>query len=187
MRFHGTVLLLAALPISIATHSQSAPPSPAAVAMHRIVNQFAGTWSITDQGPDGQIVRGEETWRANASGVPLIEEYHAKSATGEDLFDVAMIWWDAVGKKYHGRWCADFVDEGCTSFGVSWSDTLVEMSGAYTQAGKPLTWTERFVFDGPSSFTQTLSVGERGGRKKLVSTILATRQKADADGARPPH
>lgn len=187
MRFHDTVLLLAALPISIATHGQSAPPSPSAVAMHRIVNQFAGTWSITDQGRDGQIVSGEETWSANASGVPLIEEYHAKSPTGEDLFDVAMIWWDAVGKKYHGRWCADFVDEGCTSFGVSWSDTLVEMTGAYTQAGKPLTWTERFVFDGPSSFTQTLSIGERGGRKKLVSTILATRQKADADGARPPH
>ena len=175
MRLSHSLLLLATLAGSSgATQSAPPAPSPAAAAMRRIVTQFAGTWEITDQGSDGQIIRGTESWRANASGIPLIEEYHAKSATGEDLFDTAMIWWDASANRYHGRWCADFVDTGCSSFSVSWSGERVEMAGAYTQGGKPITWHELFVFDTPTSFTQTLRIGPR---QKLVSTILATRVK----------
>jgi hypothetical protein len=178
MRLRQGLGVIAALSVSSGIGSgQAASNTVAAAAMKRIVNQFAGTWDITEQVSDGQIVRGSENWYANASGIPLIEEYHAKSATGEDLFDTAMLWWDASTNRYHGRWCADFVDEGCTSFSVRWSAERVEMIGAYTQGGKPVTWRELFVFDTPTSFTQTLRIGPR---QKLVSTILATRVKAQA-------
>lgn len=182
MRFAGSLLLLAMASGSMhATHGQAASAAPSAVEMRRLVNQFAGTWSITEQLQDGQIIGGEERWRANANGMALIEEYHTKSTTGQDLYDVAMIWWDGAAKKYRGRWCADFVDEECTSFGVTWNASRVELRGVYTHGGKRVTWQERFEFDAPTSFTQTLRIGSPNQRPKLVSTILATRVKPSSD------
>ena len=49
MRFALSLLLLATVSGSMhASHGQAASVTPSAVEMRRLVNQFAGTWSITD-------------------------------------------------------------------------------------------------------------------------------------------
>lgn len=164
----------------------------------KLATVFSGRWTITDksepspQYPDGLVRTGEEVWHTLAGGIPLVEEYHSKSPVGKDEYDTAAIWWDATHQKYIGLFCADFVDQGCVSFDVVWptighqvseenrSTGTVErdqiiMSGEYLQSGQKYAWKEIFVFSTPTTFTQSLFIGEVGHELKRSAVISATR------------
>jgi hypothetical protein len=167
--------------------------------MQKLAAVFSGRWMINDksepspQYPNGLTRSGEEVWHTLAGGIPLVEEYHSRSNDGKDEYDTAAFWWDASGRKYVGLFCADFVDQGCAGFDIVLQTTdrqvtggyrpstpvekfdQIVMSGEYLQAGKKYAWKETFVFSTPTTFTQTLFVGEAGRELKRAAVISATR------------
>ncbi len=168
--------------------------------MQKLVSAFAGRWKIVDKSapglehPAGITRTGEELWHTMGGGIPLIEEYRAKTADGTEEYDTAVFWWDAKVGRYAGLFCASFVDEGCTRFDLAWHmgkqqslgkshprpqeteepDQIV-MSGEYLQSGKRYAWRETFVFLTPTAFAQTLFLGEPGRELKREAVISATK------------
>ena len=108
--------------------------------------------------------------------MPLTEEFRATTASGEKLTDYAAIWWDGKAKKVRGIWCADFNDQGCTSFDVTLRGSDIEMQGKYDSKGKSTAWKEVFHITSASTFIQTLYMGASGEGLKKLSTIVAERK-----------
>jgi len=111
----------------------------------------------------GNIAKGEEIWRQEPGGMPLIEEYHAKTSAAKDAYDYAAVWWDAMAKQYQGIWRADFNSGGCTPFTVRKGDgARSEMTGEFWN----FIWREVFHLTTPTSFTQILEQAPAGRRVK---------------------
>jgi hypothetical protein len=153
--------------------------------MRLLVAALAGTWSVKEQYDDGRVGTGEEIWRAGPGGVPLIEEYHLKSGPGNESTGFAVIWWDREAKQYQGRWCADFNDQGCSSFSVKWEGDRLEFTGVYPDSGRRVFWKEVFYLGPADSFVQTLEMGEEGQALKRLSTIRAKKVGDAAQTSRP--
>ncbi len=168
--------------------------------MQRLAAVFSGRWTIKDksepspQEPVGNTRSGEELWHTLGGGTPFIEEYHSKSPDGKEEYDTAVFWWDATARRYTGLFCADFVDHGCSAFNIVWQASgrhglgadvsrsvkaekqdQILMSGEYLQNGKKYIWKESFVFTTPTTFTQTLFLGEGGRPLRRAAIISATR------------
>lgn len=154
-------------------------PEPAGTEMKKLAGALAGQWLIVEKDEptsrQGETARGEEEWQVLPGGMPLMEKFHAKFATG-DQYDSALVWWDAKTAKFRGIWCAAFNQQGCTAFDVNWQGDAIVMTGEYLQDGKPMFWSETFT-PGTDAFTQTLDMGESLGKLKRVATIHATRAK----------
>jgi hypothetical protein len=119
-----TVLIIMAVTVSFSI-ARSDAPSPSAPQrskppqdLEKLVNSLVGSWSITEDDGTGNTVTGEEIWRQESGGMPLIEEYYSKTSAGKDAYDYAALWWDAKAQHYLGIWCADFNSEGCIPFTV---------------------------------------------------------------------
>jgi hypothetical protein len=119
-----TVLIIVAVTVSFSA-ARSDAPSPSAPQrskppqdLENLVNGLVGSWSITEDDGTGNIAKGEEIWRKESGGMPLIEKYHSKTWAGKDGYDYAAVWWDAKAQHYLGIWCADFNSEGCTPFTI---------------------------------------------------------------------
>jgi ketosteroid isomerase-like protein len=132
----------------------------------KIVSTLSGKWSIRETSDHGETT-GEELWQGGSSGMPLVEDFRATSATGEKSTDYAATWWDSKAKKIRGVWCAEFNDQGCTPF---------EMTGEYDARGKTTAWRELFHVTSSTTFTQILYMGTPGGDLKKVSTIVAEKK-----------
>jgi hypothetical protein len=141
----------------------------------KIVSALSGKWSIRETSDKGETT-GEEVWQSGTDGMPLIEEFRASTATGKKLTDYAAVWWDSKAKKVRGIWCADFNDEGCTPFEVTWRGSDIEMAGQYDGRGKATAWKEVFHVTSLTSFTQILYMGTPGEELKKVSTIVAEKK-----------
>jgi hypothetical protein len=141
----------------------------------KIVNSLSGKWSIQETSDHGTTT-GEEVWQTGPGGMPLIEDFRATSATGENLNDYAAIWWDSKAKKNRGVWCAEFNDQGCTPFEVAWRASDIVMTGQYDSKGRAMAWKEVFHITSPTTFTQILYIGTPGEELKKVSTIVAERK-----------
>jgi ketosteroid isomerase-like protein len=141
----------------------------------KVVSALSGRWSIRETSDHGETT-GEEVWQGGAGGMPLTEEFRATTASGDKSADYAAVWWDGKAKKIHGMWCADFNDQGCTPFEVTWRDDDIEMAGEYDGGGKATAWKEVFHVTSPTHFTQTLFMGTPGEELKKVSTIMAEKK-----------
>jgi hypothetical protein len=77
-------LIIIAMVVSVSLVRGDAPsPFPARESkpdkeLERLLNRLVGTWSIREDDGDGKIIQGEELWRQEPGGLPLIEEYHSK-------------------------------------------------------------------------------------------------------------
>lgn len=178
------VLMSFAFAQEAAKKAVAATPSSSETAgpeMQKLVMALAGRWTITEKleptprRPNGETASGEERWYALGGGMPLIEEYHSKSADG-DAYDSAAIWWNATTHKYQGIWCAAFNEPGCTAFDVKWEANQIMMDGEFQQSGERLSWHEVFTLTSPTSFTQTLDIGKPGGEMKRGPTIFGKKQ-----------
>jgi ketosteroid isomerase-like protein len=141
----------------------------------KIVSALSGKWSIRETSDNGSTT-GEEVWQTGPGGMPLVEEFRASKASGEKLNDYAAVWWDSKTKKIRGVWCADFNDQGCTPFEVTWRGSDIEMAGEYDGRGKATAWREVFHVTSLTSFTQILYMGTPGEELKKVSTIVAEKK-----------
>ena len=154
----------------------STSPPQKAKELEKLLNALVGTWSISEDDGTGKVTQGEEVWRLEPGGGPLIEEYHSKTATGENAYDFAVFWWDAKTTQYQGIFCADFNDQGCTPFQIKKAEgDKIEMTGEYWSSGKRFFWREVFDVTTPTSFTQILELGPARAKLKVASTIHATR------------
>ena len=142
----------------------------------KLVSALSAKWSIHETGDNGATT-GEEVWQPGPGGMPLIEDFRARTASGEQLNDYAVVWWDNKAKKIRGVWCADFNDQGCTPLEVRWRGSDIEMVGEYDGRGKATAWKEVFHMTSPTSFTQILYMGTPGGELKKVSTIVAEKKR----------
>jgi hypothetical protein len=105
--------------------------------LEKLLNALVGTWSISEDDGTGKVTQGEEVWRQEPGGMPLIEEYHSETSAGKDAYDYAALWWDAKAQQYQGIWCADFNSEGCTPFTVRKGDgAKIEMTGEFWSGEK---------------------------------------------------
>jgi hypothetical protein len=103
-----TVLIIMAVTVSFSI-ARSDAPSPSVPQrskppqdLEKLVNSLVGSWSITEDDGTGNIAKGEEIWRKESGGMPLIEEYHSKTSAGKDAYDYASVWWDAKAQQYQG-------------------------------------------------------------------------------------
>jgi len=151
--------------------TENAPPAE----FRKLVSALSGKWSIRESS-DQASSTGEETWQTGPGGMPFIEEFHARTASGDESNDYAAVWWDSKAKKLRGIWCADFNDQGCTPFEVTWRGDDIEMAGEYDGGGKATAWKEVFHVTSPTSFTQTLFMGRPDEELKKVSTIVAQKK-----------
>jgi len=177
-----TVLIIVAVTVSFSA-ARSDAPSPSAPQrskppqdLENLVNGLVGSWSITEDDGTGNIAKGEEIWRHEPGGMPLIEEYHSKTSAGKDAYDYAAVWWDAKAQHYLGIWCADFNSEGCTPFTVRKGEgAKIEMTGEFWNGGKKFVWREVFHLTTPTSFTQILEQAPAGAELRVSVTIHATK------------
>ena len=154
-------------------------PQPGA-EMRKLLNAFVGTWSITEEYaptpsmPNGGVGHGEQVWRPGPGGLSVIEEYRSETPGGE-VVGMSVSWWDAQAQRYQTIWCANVVPAGCVtpSDGLRWMrDQLVYLDERETN-GKKSVFKEVYSDLTPSSFTQTIEVGESGGDLKPVVTLQA--------------
>ena len=158
------------------------------------MNVFAGTWSITEEYapnqwmPNGGVAHGDEVWWPGPAGLSLIEEYHARTPSGE-VFGMSISWWDAQAQRYQTVWCASVLPAGCVtpSDGLRWvADQLVYLDERETNR-KKIVFKEVYSEITPSSFTQAVDVGESGGELKPFAPIRATKvTRAPTPPASPP-
>jgi hypothetical protein len=141
----------------------------------KVVSALSGKWSVRESSDPGETT-GEEVWQGGIGGMPLTEEFRASTASGEKLTDYAAVWWDSKAKKVSGIWCADFNDQGCTPFEVTWRGGDIEMTGEYNSKGKATAWKEVFHLTSATTFTQILYMGTPSEELKRVSTIVAEKK-----------
>ncbi len=150
--------------------------------MQRLFAAFNGTWKIHEidkaESPSSNPPSGDgtEKWYAMPGGIPFVEEYHAQVG-GREAFDVGLFWWDATTSTLRGSFCARIVDEGCSPFVVTWEGDAAVMRGEFVSHGNHYAWDERFTFDGPDKFTQTLDQAPVGEKLVRGTTIQAVRAK----------
>jgi len=177
------------LVVFLTLYMQSAnPPIPSAPSLHpapemqKLLNAFSGTWSLelriepSKQLPKGGGGSGEEVWRPGPGGLSLIEDYHSKGDDGE-ISGLGVAWWDESAQRFQITWCDNGTPAGCGVLkgGAKWEDNAVVALDEWEMNGKKFTFKEVFSDITPTSFKQTLYLGEGGGEWKKVETILATR------------
>ncbi len=155
--------------------SSGAPEDQTPPEFRKVVSALSGKWSIHESSDKGET-SGEEVWQTGPGGMPFVEEFRASTASGEKSNDYAVVWWDSKAKKVRGIWCADFNDQGCTPFEVTWRGDDIEMAGEHEARGKAIRWKEIFHVTSPSGFTQVLYKGTPGEELKKVSTIIADKK-----------
>jgi len=177
-RFAWTILIAAACSLSAA--QQAPDTSPHVPEMDKLVHALAGGWSITEndepspQIPNGETYQGKEVWSEQPGGGPVMEQFHAQPASGDE-YETAVFWWDGKAHKLRGLWCARINDEGCNGFTAKWVGNKFVNDGVWEYGGKKRTWREVFEFPTPDSFVQKLYIGDPGAKQKLVSTIHGAR------------
>jgi hypothetical protein len=157
--------------------ANSPQPAPEMQTLARILSgAWSGTLKVepTSELPSGGTGEVSEVWRASPGGMPLVEENHIRTTSGES-YDYAAVWWNGKAQKYQGIWCADINDEGCNGFEAKLERNQLVMTGDWEKKGKRRAWREVFAQTSTTSVTQSLEIGEPGAELKRVSAIDATK------------
>lgn len=186
MNNSGWVVLLSVLCFAIGSYSQQQQPpvtSPRPAAEIRsLTKALQGTWRITEQfepnewTPHGGNGYGDQRWRHGPGGLTLIEELHDRGAAGE-TFGLALIWFDRE-KGLQGIWCENSNPNGCdrkNALKSSWNGRQLMVDLEFERDGKPIVLHEVFSEITPSSFVQTVDIGEKGRPLKRWVTARATK------------
>lgn len=164
---------------SDATTPSSPQPSP---EMRRLVTALSGTWSLTlkieptKSSPKGGAGKGEETWVPGPGGLSIVENYHSTGDEGE-ISGFAVIWWETNAGKFQVTWCDNGSPNGCAviKHGAKWEGSQLVAMDEWQEHGKKTTFKEIFSDITPTSFKQTLYLGEAESELKKFMTITATR------------
>jgi hypothetical protein len=175
--------------------SQSVMNAPApARELQAPTQALAGRWTTrekyepTGPTPNGGIGQGDLVWRSGPGGFTLLEEYRSKTPMGE-LFGFGLMWWDHVRGLQH-MWCINVNPGGCEMFpppprpGPKWDGKQLVVDTEVEIAGTKYVWHEAITVTSATSFTQTVDIGEAGGRLKRWLTSDATKVTSQAHGTR---
>lgn len=176
----GTVATLAATCL-LAAHAQTNINIPGPDAQRLML----GNWSTRIQYepskdmPKGGTATGEEKWYPGPGGNSLIEEYRESGVAG-DIAGLGVAWWDSKAKGLHVVWCESTNPSGCSvpSGLAHWENNQLVLTSEDETNGQKTKFKEVFSEITPTSFKQTLSLGEAGSELKLLVTIYATRKSS---------
>ena len=151
--------------------------------MEQLIDALAGEWS-TDiiyeprkDLPQGGSGRSRDSYRVGPARSSLVEEYHANGAGGRS-WGTGVIWWDKQAQGFRFVWCDSFaIDAGCrvSSELGNWKGDTFVMTDSHEVLGKPVFEKEVWSSFTPSSFRQTLYVGDSRDSLELYMTINAKR------------
>ncbi len=160
-------------------------PGPAP-EIQSLAKALTGRWSTREKyermflTPDGGVGNGEQVFRPGPGGFTLLEDYHSKTPAGE-LLGFGLLWWDQTKGLQH-MWCINLYPTGCEMFpaapqpGPKWDGKRLVIHIAGEQVGdSKVDWQEILSDITPDSFTQTVDIGEPGGRLKRWLTIHSTK------------
>jgi len=150
--------------------------------MQKLMSALTGTWSIalksepSHSSPQGGVGQGEETWRPGPGGLSLIEDYYSTGSEGE-IRGLGVTWWDEKEQRFQVTWCDNGTPAGCAvlKHGARWEGNQLVATDESDMGGKVFSFREVFSDFTPTSFTQTIYLGEPGGELKKVVTIVATK------------
>ena len=160
-------------------NAKSLPQAP----MERLIRALSGEWSAeevydpSDLLPAGGKGHSRDSYRVGPGRMSLVQEYHGDGAAGKS-WGTGIIWWEAQDSGFHFVWCDSYaLDRGCrvsSQLGKWEGDDFVQTDERQV-AGKQVVEREVWSSFTPTSFIQTLYVGEAPDRLKRFVTITARR------------
>lgn len=164
--------------------SPTSAPKPAA-ELQSLAQALVGKWSTTyGFAPGGMIPAGgsgagEEVWRSGPGGFTLLEEEHIRFE-GQDMFILAIQWWDKSTNSLRGMLCNDSGPGACNvdsyfNSTLKWNGKELTIDMQFPQNGKKMLWHEVWSEITATSFTQTGDMGEVGGPLRRAVTIHGTK------------
>jgi len=171
--------------------SSTAGPVP---ELQSLEKALAGNWSTTYEfapggiSPNGGTGTGEENWRTGPGGYVLMEEEHVR-APSEEMFLIALHWWDKTTNSLRGMLCNNSGPAACdfntyANSALKWNGKQLTIDMGFPQSGKKMTWHEVWSGITATSFTQTGEMGEVSGPLKLAVTIHGTKLAPEAASRR---
>jgi hypothetical protein len=165
-----------------ASSSRGGGPAP---EMQELAKALKGNWSTAYEFAPGGISQsgvagtGEENWKAGPGGYVLIEEEHVHNPS-EEMFLIALHWWDHTTNSLRGMLCNNSGPAACdfntySNSSLNWDGKKLTIDLGFPQNGKRMTWHEIWSGITPTSFTQTGDMGEVGGPLKRAVTIHGTK------------
>jgi ketosteroid isomerase-like protein len=169
---------------SNANQSASNDAGPTA-EMLSLTNALKGNWSTTYEFapggpfPTGGTGTGEENWRTGPGGYVLMEEEHVR-APSQEMFLIALHWWDKTTNKLRGILCNNSGPAACdfntySDSSLNWDGKRLTINLEFPQDEKKMTWHEVWSGITADSFTQTGEMGEVGSPLKRALTIHGTK------------
>lgn len=131
-------------------------------------------WGVAELASEGEIV-----WRPGPGGLTLLEEYRTTTPIGE-LIGFGIIWWDQKRQLQH-LFCANVEPAGCALFpppplpSPTWNGKELVLVNEMAIAGKTYAWREVTTITGPTTFTQTIDIGESRSRMTRWLTSQAAK------------
>lgn len=184
MRFAVALAIALYLFPWIVQQSAHARPQPeSASEMERLIRNLAGEWSTeeiyeaSELVAKGGIGHSRDTYRVGPARLSLIEEYHSDGVAGKS-WGIGIIWWDRKTSSFGVTWCDSFaLDAGCRTSpqAARWRGDAFEISDSHEASGKMVFEREVWSNFTPTSYTQTLYVGDSPNALKRFVTIKATR------------
>lgn len=151
--------------------------------MERLIDALAGEWSTEiiyeprEQLPQGGSGRSRDSYRVGPARSSLIQEYHADGTEGKS-WGTGVIWWDEQAQGFRFVWCDSFaIDAGCrvSSELGDWNGDAFITTDVHEVSGKTVFEKEVWSSFTPTSFSQTLYVGDSRDTLKLYMMIKAKR------------
>lgn len=167
--------------------SNDGGPNPEIQSLARALR---GNWSTTYEFEPGGISptrgtgTGEEAWRTGPGGYVLLEEEHVRTPS-QEMFLIALHWWDKTTNKLRGMLCNNSGPAACdfntySNSSLNWDGKQLTIDMGFPQNGKKMTWHEVWSGITATSFTQIGEMGEVGSSLKRAVTIHGTKS-GDAD------
>ncbi|HET9803705.1 MAG TPA: hypothetical protein VFP96_10740 [Candidatus Acidoferrum sp.] len=122
---------------------------------------------------------GEEAWRAGPGGFVLLEEEHVHTPSNE-MFLLALHWWDNTTKSLRGMLCNNSGPAACdfntySNSSLNWDGKQLTIDLRFPQRDKKMNWHEVWSGITGTSFTQTGEIGEVDSVLKREVTIHGTK------------
>jgi hypothetical protein len=167
--------------------SNAADPAPQLQSLESALRgEWTTTYTFAPSGisPSGGTGTGEEAWRTGPGGYVLLEEEHVRGA-GNEMFLLALHWWDNTSKSLRGMLCSNSGPAACdfntySNSSLNWDGKQLTINMEFPQGDKKMLWHEVWSGIAGTSFTQIGEMGEVGGPLKRAVTIHGTKLTPEA-------
>jgi len=164
---------------------QASSPADPAPELQSLEKALTGNWMTSydfapgGMSPNGGTGTGEENWRTGPGGYVLTEEEHIRGSS-EEMFLIALHWWDNTTKSLRGMLCNNSGPAACdfntySNSSLKWDGKELTIDMGFPQNGKKMTWHEVWSGITAASFTQVGEMGEVGGSLKRAVTIRGSK------------